>query len=603
MSARREPMKPGASSPRSSFERLWLLLLLLALVAYAPAMGGGWVWDDDAYILNNPALRSLSGLFEIWTRPDASPQYYPLVFTGFWIEQHLFGLDPRGYHVVNVLLHLLGATLLLRILRALSVPGALMLAALFALHPVHVESVAWVTERKNVLSAVFYFASALAFFRFQRPGAPDDRPAGTSNASSAAAGSMRDWRWYALALGLFQCALFSKTVTATLPAAVALALLYRPPTPDPRSWLRRVGLPLLPFFALGGGFGLLTAWLEKYRVGALGAEWDFSLLERFVIAGRVFWFYPSKLMAPWPLSFIYPRWNIEATPIALLPALLALFAIGAGFALRRRLGYGPLVAALFYPVTLFPALGFLNVYPMRFSFVADHFQYLASIGPLALLVGLWFRLRPARSWDLPTAITICLLLAGLTFRQSGIYRNAETLWRDTLSKNPSAWIARNNLGQLLLEIGRLVEAEQHFRSAIAIHPQFAEAHNNLATIHGQAGRLEEAIRSCDAAIGLDPNFARAYFNRALARMRLQQFDAALLDLSQFERLAGPYARASFYRGMAFAALGREEAAVDAFEASLRLDPNQPDVRAAWAKLEQRRSSGVSGSGERALQER
>ncbi len=542
----------------------WRIVLLLAvtLLAYWPVFSAGWVWDDESYILTNTTLTSPNALREIWLEPSRSPQYYPLVFTGFWIERSLFGNDPRGYHAINLALHLGVVLLAFLVLRKLSMKGATAIALLFALHPMQVESVAWITERKNVLSGVFYFASALAYLRF----APLDD--GTARAPDR-------WRWYAISLALFLAALFSKTVSATLPAALLLVTYWKRPSLSPRALL-----PLLPFFVLGAGFGGMTAWLERSRVGAVGADWSLSFLERVVLAGRIAWFYPSKLLWPHPLVFIYPRWTIEVNALQLLAPISLAGAVIALFVLRHRLGKGPFVAAAFYLVTLFPALGFLNVYPMRFSYVADHFQYLAALGPLALVVAAWERWRPARFIGIDRGVlaAVVVALGVLCFRQALVYRSGEALWRDTLAKNPSAWIAHNNLGYILAGTGRGTEAMGYYRSALALRPRFAEAHNNLATLYGQQGKLELALAECDSAIAADAEFSRAYFNRALAEVRLGRHEAALADLDRFEKLVGPYARAGLYRGVALNALGRPREALAALDAALKLDPTQADVR-------------------------
>lgn len=263
-----------------------LLIAAVVVVAYLPALRGAFIWDDESYVTQNVHLRTWSGLRNIWFDVGATKQYYPAVHTSFWIEYHLWRLDPLGYHVSNVLLHAVGAILLWQVLRRLSVPGAWLAAAVFALHPVQVESVAWVTERKNVMSDVFYFAALLSYIRFsdlRLDRVPEGRPR----------------RYYALSVLLFGCALCSKTVTCSLPAVILLLMWWK------RKRLR-VGevLPVVPMFALGLALGLLTAYLEKYSVGALGEEWGFTFRERCLLAGRALWVYFGKLVYPTELAFI-----------------------------------------------------------------------------------------------------------------------------------------------------------------------------------------------------------------------------------------------------------------------------------------------------------
>ena len=323
-------------------------------------MQGGFIWDDNDHVTHNTAVQNPSGPADIWRRLGSTPQYYPLVFTSFWIEHALWGLNPFGYHLNNVLLHLLNAFLLWRVLLRLSIPAPWLAAAVFALHPLQVESAAWITERKNILSAVFYLGALLAYLRFAQIGPP---------ARSAAAG----WRCYALALLLFVAALLSKTVTCSLPAVILLLLWWKR---GRVSW--RAFVPLLPMLAIGVGMGLMTVWIEKSHIGATGSEWDLSWIERTLIAGRALWFYLGKLVWPADLMFWYPRWRIDVGEWQqfIYPAAFAGLTAALWIS-RRRIGRAPIVSLLIFSGTLMPALGFFDVYPMRFSFVADHFQYLA----------------------------------------------------------------------------------------------------------------------------------------------------------------------------------------------------------------------------------
>ncbi|MFZ5830616.1 MAG: O-GlcNAc transferase, partial [Planctomycetota bacterium] len=340
-------------------------LLVMPFAAYIPAIRGGFIWDDDAYVVHNQTLRSLDGLRRIWFEPMSIPQYYPLVHTSFWVEYQAWGLWPAGYHAVNVALHSLTSLMLYVVLRRLALPGAWLASALFAIHPVHVESVAWITERKNVLSGLFYVLSFLAYLRFL---------------DARKTGARATWSWYLAACLLFIGAMLSKTVACSLPAAILLVHWWK----QGRIGWRELA-PTLPLFAVGLSLGLTTAYLERVHVGASGDEFHWTFLERCLIAGRALWFYAAKLLVPVRLTFFYPRWKIDATnPVQWAYPIGAMALVAALWFARHRLGRGPLVAVLFFGGTLFPALGFINVYPMRYSFVADHFQYLASIGILAL---------------------------------------------------------------------------------------------------------------------------------------------------------------------------------------------------------------------------
>ena len=557
-------------------------------------MRGGFSWDDDAYVTNNLTLRSILGLSQIWGQLTATPQYYPLVYTSFWLEYHLWGLNPLGYHVVNVLLHALAAMLLWRVLVRLHLPGAWLAAGIFALHPVAVESVAWVTERKNVLSAVFYFAAALAYLRWR------DYRTMDHGATLRERGS-----GYLLSLALFICALFSKTVTASLPAALLLVIWWKHGRVAGRDvW------PLLPFFVAGAASGLVTSWLERTHVGANGPEWAFSVLDRCLIAGRALWFYAGKLFWPANLTFIYPRWQIDpgiwwqwlfpAAAIALVTIL---------WGLRTRIGRGPLAAVLFFAGTLLPALGFANVYPMRYSFVADHFQYLASAGLIVLATaGLTRLFRPVPF----AAVLLPLLLAVLTWKQSAIYADQKTLWQDTLAKNPASWMAHNNLGTILESEGHIEQAISHYEEALRLKPDHAEAHNNLgntfhksgrtdAAIHeyreairfkpdyataygnlgttlGAKGRNDEAIRQFQEAIRLNPLDGLAHYNFGIVLFKNNQADDAIKELQDAVRLLPDYVNARINLGIALGSRDRMEEAIGQFREVLRLKPDDPDAR-------------------------
>ena len=530
------------------------LIVLLVLLAYLPALRDGFIWDDDSYVTANPTLRDADGLRRIWFEVGAVPQYYPMVHTTFWVEYHLWGLHPVGYHLVNVLLHAAAAILLWQVLWRLQLRGAWLAAILFAVHPVEVESVSWITERKNVLSAVFYFAAALAYLRFVRwagPGGP----------------TRQRWCWYLGALVLFLAALLSKTVTCTLPAALLLVC----------GWKRgRVQwgdlLPLVPFFVFGAGLGLLTAWMEKYHVGAQGPDWALGFGARCLIAGRALWFYAGKLVWPAPLTFIYPRWAIE--PAVWWQWLYPVAAIGvvAGLWLaRRRMGTGPLVAVLFFAGTLGPALGFVNVYPMRFSFVADHFQYLAGVGLIALgAAGLARLPRVFRA-------ALVVLLGALTWQQTGIYRNQEILWRDTLAKNPDCWLAHNNLGVFFYHEGNLEKAIEHYHKAIQIDPNSCDTRYDLGAALAAQGRFDEAIENYRKAIQINPNYSLALNNLGIALAAKGQLDEAIENYLQAIRIDPGFYQALDNLGVALAATGRFDAAIENFRRAIHVNPHNPDA--------------------------
>ena len=563
--------RTAGSSPvtRTSLtHRTWLLALVLVIAtfaAYQPVWHAGFIWDDDGHVTENPNLRSVHGLYRIWFEPSVDQQYYPLQLTSYWIEYHLWGLRPFGYHAVNVLLHTLNALLLWMVLQQLDVPCAWLAAAVFAVHPVQVESVAWVSELKNLLSTTFYLGSLLAFFRF--------RPM----SGQAQAGSP-PWRFYWLAIALFLCSLLSKTVACSLPAVLALLLWWKAGRVEKRDIE-----VLSPMFLLGITLGLMTAWLEKHHVGASGAEWSLSLLQRCLLAGRASWFYVGKLFWPHPLIFIYPHWNVDPAawwqylfPAAALAVLLALWS------LRSRIGRGPLAAALCFECALFPALGFFDVFPFRYSFVADHFQYLASAGLIAVVVTggviVCDRAGPRGRQIGAVAIAVALLsLGALTWRQGHIYRDVETLWRDTLRKNPQCWIAQNNLGAALASLGRGPEAMEHYEQALQIDPENAEAHYNLGRVFFQEGKLSEAIEHNERALRIRPDYAEAHNNLGAALVRQGRLPEAIGHYEQALRLNPDYAEAHYNLAAALMGQGRLPEAIGHYEQALRLQPDFPEA--------------------------
>jgi tetratricopeptide (TPR) repeat protein len=535
-------------------------LVLLVLTAYGPVWQAGYIWDDDAYITNNSTLRSLPGLRRIWLQPHATPQYYPLVHMTFWCEYRLWGLQPLGYHLTNVLLHAANALLLWCLLRRLGVPAPWWIAALFALHPVHVESVAWVTERKNVLSTLCYLSSFLAWLRCWPE--EDSRPRPT-----------RRWIFYGLSLLLFLCALLSKTVSCSLPATFLLVHWWKQGRVS-----RAYALATVPFFALGLPLALHTVSLEKYHVGAIGNDWSWSYAERLLIAGRALWFYASKLVLPWRLTFIYPRWAISGTcwwqylfPAAVLAVVLALYRW------RQRLGRGPLVAVLFFSGTLVPALGFFNVFPMRYSFVADHFQYLASVGLLVLAGAAGHRVL-AR-WSGPGRRLLggatLALLAALTWQQARAYRDVVTLWNDTLAKNPGCWMAYMNRGKARLALGQAEQALDDFTHAAALKPDnqaggLAGAYLARGEAYGELGQTQQAVNDYNRAIALAPDVADLYAHRGLAYQHLGQLAPAIGDYSRAIELQPDVPGTYTNRGTAYQEAGQLPQALTDFTKAIEL---------------------------------
>jgi tetratricopeptide (TPR) repeat protein len=577
-------------------------LFCVIVIAYLPALNGGFVWDDNNHV-TRPELRSLHGLWRIWFDLGATQQYYPLLHSAFWAEHRLWGDAVLGYHLTNLVLHAVAGCLIVLILRRLSLPGAWLAAFVFALHPVSVESVAWITEQKNTLSTVFYLGSALAYLRFDRT---------------------RLRLQYFLALGLFVLALLSKTVAATLPAALLVVFWWM----RGRLRWRSDVLPLLPWFALGASAGLFSAWIERRFIGAEGPEFALTLVERCLIAGRAIWFYLGKLVWPVDLMFVYPRWTVDSGAWWQYLYPLGVVALAVGLLFLSRQWRGPLAGFLFFSGTLFPALGFLNVYPFVNSYVGDHYQYAASLGiivPLASGLVLASRRIPFahRRVGLASAGLLMAVLGTLTWRQTATYRDSQTLYRETLARNPASWLAHNNLGGELIGVpggldeaidhfeaalrikpdladaqynlglalsripGRLPEAIAHYEAALKLRPDYPDSHNNLGNaLSGTPGRLPEAIAHYEAALRSRPDYADAHNNLAAALSKIEgRLPEAIAHYEAALRINPDSAEMHYNLGNALLKVpGRLPDAISEYEAALRIRPDMAQARQMLDRL-------------------
>ena len=479
-----------------------LVLVALVLAAYWPSLGGDFVWDDDDYVSENAMVQAEDGLGRIWFTTE-SPQYYPLTFTTFWVEWRLWGAHTAGYHVVNVLLHSANALLFWLVLRRLGLRGAWLAALVFALHPLQVESVAWIAERKNTLSGMFYLSAFWAFWRFSGGGG---------------------LRWWAASVVLLAGALLSKTTTVMFPA-VMVVLLW---------WAGRLGrrnlLALAPLLVMALVMSGVTIWYETTQVQAEGEEWSAGMLERTALAGKIVWFYLYKLFVPGEFIYNYPRWEIDPRAwVSYLPA--AALVAGAAVMLLRRASWDRVMLAGLgsYVIGLFPVMGFFNIYYMRYSPVADRFAYLPGLGVIALAVcgpaHLLGGRRPASARVVAAAVV--LFLGVQTWRQSGAYADAETLYRDTLAKNETSWLAHNQLGTLLMRRHAFAEAEKHFRRVLELNPKLEEGYNNVRLALVYQDRYKEAIEV--ARKGVKQARSNVRITLELARMLAMAPDPSVRD--------------------------------------------------------------------------
>ena len=579
------PRSPNSGDPRpwpasaETFGRQQTLagvaLGLLVVGSYVPAFFAGFVWDDRTFT-EAPAVRDWAGLGRIWFSPAEirnEAHYWPLVYTTFWLEHKLWGFAPAGYHVVNVLLHLVNTLLLWRLGARLAFPGAWLIAAVFAVHPLHVESVAWVMERKDVLSGLWYLAAFAAWVRYAE--APYAR--GRT-------------RWYCLALALFGLGLLSKSIVVTLPAALLIWHWWqrgRVPAAGEREGTPFAGsarvdlLRLVPFFAVGVAAAAADVLFSASREPV---SFDYSMVERTLIAAQALWFYAGKLLWPTNLAVIYPHWEVSAADPWAWGSLVAAVVLAAGlWLLRQRVGRGPLAGALFFAVTLSPVLGFVDFGYMQFSFVADRYQYLAGIGVIAVVVGAAAhgaaRLpRAGRHVAAGIATVVLVALGTLTWRQAGIYRDGETLFRHVIAHNPTAREAHLNLGEALTKTGRWDDALAAFRIAVEHAPDDARGHTNVGATLIMLGRLNEAETPLRRALERDPYSVHALQNLAAAEMMWKRHGAALALYRRLVEVDPRNPSAHYGAGMALRYLGRLDEALASLERALTLEPTGADIR-------------------------
>jgi protein O-mannosyl-transferase len=465
--------------------RDWLLSLILisfVILAYTPVWKAAFVWDDELILTANPCIVGPLGLKEIWTTTGAD--ICPLTLTTFWAEHALWGLNPLPYHLVNVLTHGTCAVLLWRVLRSLRMQGAWLGAALWALHPVAVESVAWITEMKNTESGLFFLLSMLFFVRWLRTKDLDGRTGG---------------RWnYALSLLFAAVAMAAKSSTVILPVVLCLCAWW-----VEGRWHWRNVARVLPIFLMALAASALSIWTQGLQLATVtDPRWVRTWPERLATAGDAVWFYLGKLLWPHPLITNYPRWQIDAGQwVSYLP-LLAVIVILFIFWLRRESGGAGSRACFFafayFIVALLPTLGLIDIYIFRYSLVFDHFQYLAGIGPLALAGAALVRLAdfiiPKKPWLQSALCAGLLLIVGVaSWQRTWVYGSEDVLWTDTLAKNPDSWIAHSNLGNVLFRKGQVDEALKQFQKALEICPNYPEADINLGAAIFQKGQVDQAV--------------------------------------------------------------------------------------------------------------
>jgi Flp pilus assembly protein TadD len=564
--------KPRTIQPSKRWEIAKVAAIILAAVLpYLPALHGGFVWDDEPLITANPLLRTPSGLAEIWSG-SRTADYFPVTNTVFWIEHHLFGDNATGYHALNILLQAANALLLWRVLRRLQIPGAFLAGLIFAVHPIHAESVAWISELKNVLSMFFFLISALLFFEIE-----DQRVLSRTGAYSAS-------------LVAFLLALLSKTQVVFLPVALVLCAWWQNSSVDSKrlaksdpSRFQREFVRTVPFFLIAIVLGLITIWFQNRGIG----EEEIILgpfTRRLVNAGIAIWWYAKQVFAPIRLMAVYPQWRFDSPALVEWLPLIAL--IGGLLFLWRRHYRGFLFALAYFIIALLPVIGIVRLsYVRSGALVADHLQYFADISLIALfsagVAHLWSTGR--REIRIATG-TVTLVLLGLmgayTWARAGVYRDEQTLWQDNFSKNPNTWQGHNRIGQLLFSQEKFAEAVPYFERAVQLKPELADNYNLLGLVYCRLQRFEEGIAQYRKGLQLKEANPLTAQSVSTATMRVNLANALALTGNSFSDLA----RAASDQGdTAAAQANTKEAnarfteAIEQYEKALAIEPEHPAI--------------------------
>lgn len=467
-------------------------IVALTLVAYVPAMDAGAIWDDDIYVFGNNHIRADDGLKHFWLTIDQI-DYYPVTHTSWWLERHLlWGDRTGGYHVVNIVLHALGSVLIWRVLLRLGVPGAWVVAAIFAVHPVAAGSTAWIAQRKNVMSMCWMAAAVLAYLDF------DDS---------------RRWRSYVAAVAAFLLAVLSKSSVVMVPIVLLLTAWWRHSRIGARDVLRAA-----PFFAISLVFGLISIYTQfKFTIASTDPRPE-GAFSRLAASGWCVGFYWLKDLAPLRLSMIYPRWTVDP---GWWPAWLPLIGLVAVlvWAWRRRAGWGRAVlfAVGYFIVIELPVLGISKMGYQRYSLVADHLQYLGLIAPIALVVAAGHRvMKRQQAVGRVAAALVIGVSAALTWQRASVFETPRSLWDDTLKKNPRSLSANYNMAAALQQLGELEESSRYFHVVLELNPKDAGAYYNLGINAFRRQRLDAAIDFYHRALALKPEYGEAHHNLAVA---------------------------------------------------------------------------------------
>lgn len=478
----------------------FIILIALVLACYYPSVHGDFIWDDLDYIADNKALHSLAGLKAIWLNPQATTNYYPLFFTGIWLQYQLWGENVLGYHVINIVFHIFNALLIWHLLDRLKIAGGFAAALLFAIHPVNVESVAWISELKNTQSTFFMLLSVLFFHSTLKMDSvlPYTKP--ILNKRTA---------FFLFSIGTFLCALTTKPVTVILCGIFLIVF-----------WLENIKfkwghlLMLVPFILLGTLSIALCIRSEQSYIMVADTPISISFWERILIMGQVFWFYPLKIIWPEPLMFIYPKWEISFTSMLqclYLSSVLLIFVLL--IVKRNSIHKGVMATFLYYCLTIAPVSGLLDFQNLSLTYVADHFQYLPSIGLLAFFVNVAIAAQKKWKFGLPLIkpalmILLVITLSVLSWKHAGNFKTRVSIYSDTIRKDPQNEFAYNLRGRAYVKEGRYDLALADFSRAVRIKPGYHQALSNRAVVYTKVGKRKKALCDFDRVLELNPNDQR-----------------------------------------------------------------------------------------------
>jgi protein O-mannosyl-transferase len=548
---------------------LAFLVVVVTILVYQPVWHGGFIWDDEIYITDNYIFKTGNTICRLWLTTEAA-DYWPLTASVEWLEWRLWGDHAVGYHLVNLFLHAANAVLVWMVLRRLRIPGAWLAALLFAIHPVNVATVAWISEQNSTLSMVFYLVSIILYLRF------DDE---------------RRWLWYGLSLAAFLLALLSKTSVVMLPVVLLGCVWWVRGTIGWKDLMRS-----LPFFSLSAAAGMVTIWFQSPRVLEGQTVLTGGFLSRLAAACQAPWFYLYKALLPCRLSAVYPQWNVDwprglsyLMGIALAACLIIFW--------RNRKGWGrPLLFGVgYFVVVLFPVLGFFKQTFHRYSLVADHWQYIAIAAPIALAVAAGVTTcnrygERGKYVGVLASMTAVVALGVATWARAGVYENSGTLWRDTVAKNPNSWVAHYNLGNALLQENMIQDAVKHYKQALEIKPDYLQAHNNLAFLLLQDGKIDDAIAHLEQVVRINPDSATGHSNLGNAYLQAGRGRDATGQYEQAVQLSPNYVQAHVNLGFVLAQRSRFDEAVRHWEAALRLDPSNQDAKRGLERVQHIRSA-------------